>query len=290
MERQKTRQKNGKIPLKNKRVLITGGGGSIWSELVRQLSEKNKVFILDNNETATFDLTEELKLKKRWVECRVGDIRNRGTTHDVFSDFKPQIVFHAAAYKHVTPMEAYPEEAVETNIIGTLNVLREAQRWECLEKFIFISTDKVVHSNSIMGATKRVGEIIVKNKGGIVVRFGNVLGSRGSVIPLWQASLNRGEPLNVTSPEMTRFFMTIPEACELVIHAAEEGRGGEIFILDMGQPVNVLDLAKKIISESGKDIGINIIGVRPGETMHERLMTLEEEKVAIKKDNYWIIK
>ena len=149
--------------LRSKRVLVTGGGGSIGSELVRQLSEENKVFILDNNETAAFDLTEELKHKGRWVECRVGDIRNKDAIRDVFSDFKPEIVFHAAAYKHVTPMEAYPEEAVETNIIGTLNVFREAQRWECLEKFIFISTDKAIQSSSIMGATKRVGEIIVKN-------------------------------------------------------------------------------------------------------------------------------
>ena len=233
--------------LRSKRILITGGGGSIGSELVRQLSEDNKIFILDNNETATFDLTEELKLKGRWVECRIGDIRNKDAIRDVFSDFKPEIIFHAAAYKHVTPMEAYPEEAVETNIIVTLNVFREARRWECLEKFIFISTDKAIQSNSIMGATKRVGEIIVKNKGGIVVRFGNVLGSRGSVIPLWQNSINQGEPLNVTHPEMTRFFMTIPQACELVIHAAEEGRGGEIFILDMGKPVNILELAKKIL-------------------------------------------
>ena len=278
--------------IKNKRILVTGGGGSIGSELVRQLAKYNKIFILDFNETATFDLTEELKLKGHWVNCRVGDIRNRETVHDVFSDFKPQYVFHCAAYKHVTPMENYPEEAVMTNIIGTLNVIKEAKKWECLEKFVFISTDKVINNKCTMGATKRVSEIIVQNqgKGFIAVRFGNVLGSRGSVIPLWQASIDRGEPLNVTDGRMERYFMTIPEACELVIEAGENGEGGEIVILDMGKPVNVLSIAKKILKESGSDVGINMIGIRPGETLNERLMTEEEEKVAVKKGKFFIIK
>ena len=275
--------------MKNKRILITGGAGSIGSELVRQLAPKNKIFILDFNETATFDLTEELKLKGYWVNCRIGDIRDKETIADVFSDFKPQIIFHAAAYKHVTPMEIYPEEAVETNVLGTLNVLRAANRWECTEKFVYISTDKAINSSSVMGATKKVGEIMVKNKGGIVVRFGNVLGSRGSVIPLWQASINRGEPLNVTHKDMTRFFMTIPEAVELVIEAAEIGKPGSIMIMDMGQPVNILELAKKIIKDSGKDVGIRMIGTRPGETLDEKLMTIEEEKYAKKVGKFWII-
>jgi len=275
--------------VKNKRILVVGGGGSIGSELVRQLCIKNKIFILDNNETATFDLAEELTIKGYWVNYRVGDIRNKGTVADVFSDFKPQMVFHAAAYKHVTPMEVYPEEAVETNIIGTLNVLKESKRWECLEKFVFISTDKAIHSNSVMGATKKVGEIMVKNGGGIVVRFGNVLGSRGSVIPLWQAQIDRGEPLTVTDLDMERYFMTIPEAVELVIEAAEQGKGGEIFIMDMGKPIKIIDLAKRIIKETQYSKGIKMIGIRPGETLTEKLMTSEEEKVAIKKGKFWII-
>jgi len=276
--------------MKNKRILITGGGGSIGSELVRQLCINNKIFILDNNETATFDLTEELKQKGYWVNCRVGDIRNKDTVFDVFSDFKPQIVFHVAAYKHVSPMEHYPEEAVETNILGTQNILREAYRWECLEKFVFISTDKAINSNSIMGATKRVGEIMVRNKKGIVVRFGNVLGSRGSVIPIWQKQIEEGNMLTVTHPKMERYMMTIPDAVELVIKATEEGQGGEIFILDMGEPVNILNLATDIIKRTGKDIDIKMIGVRPGEVLTERLMTLEEEKIAVKKDKFFVIK
>ena len=276
--------------IKNKRIIVTGGGGSIGSELVRQLAPNNKIFILDNNETATFDLTEELKLKGYWVNCRVGDIRNKETVHDVFSDFKPQIVFHAAAYKHVTPMEEYPEEAVMNNIVGTLNVLNSAMTWECLEKFVFISTDKVISSNSIMGATKRVGEIIVKNRGGIVVRFGNVLGSRGSVIPIWQKQIENNEPLTVTDKNMTRFFMTIPDAVNLVIKAAELGKGGEIFIMKMGQQVNILDLAHKIIKESGKNVGVKMIGIRPGETMEEKLMTEEEQKLVKEIDNFYVIR
>ena len=276
--------------IKNKRILVTGGAGSIGSELVRQLAPKNKIFILDNNETGTFDLHEELTQDGHWVAYRVGDVRNKETVQDVFSDFKPQFVFHAAAYKHVTPMEVYPEEAVQTNIIGTLNVLKAAKNLECVEKFVYISTDKVIHSNSVMGATKRVGEIMVKNsgKGFMAVRFGNVLGSRGSVIPLWQNQINRGKPITVTDERMTRYFMTIPQACELVIRAGEEGKGGEIFILDMGEQVNVLDLAKKIIT--GTNVQIKMIGIRPGETLDEELMTDEEKKRAIKSGNYFIIK
>jgi FlaA1/EpsC-like NDP-sugar epimerase len=283
--------------IKNKRILITGGAGSIGSELVRQLAPQNKIFILDQNETGAFDLREELKQDGYWVHSRTGDIRDPKVLSDVFEDFKPQYVFHAAALKHVTPNEEYPIEAIQTNIIGTYNVMSESKRWECLEKFVFISTDKVINGHSIMGATKRVGEIMVRNqgKGFIAVRFGNVLGSRGSVIPLWQNQINRGKPLTVTDPRMTRFFMTIPEAVNLVIKAGEEGEGGEIFILDMGEQVNILQLANKILNESklqplpGKQ-DIQIIGLRPGETLDEKLMTLEEEKIAIKSGNFYIIK
>jgi FlaA1/EpsC-like NDP-sugar epimerase len=270
--------------IKNKRVLVTGGGGSIGSELVRQLAPDNKIFILDSNETATFDLTEELKQEGYWVHCRVGDVRDRETVEDVFSDFKPQVIFHAAAYKHVTPMEWYPQEAVSTNINGTLNVLQAAKRWSSTEQFVFISTDKVVNANSIMGATKRVGEIMAKNMGYVAVRFGNVMGSRGSVIPLWQNQIDRGKPLTVTDKKMERYMMTIPEACHLVITAAQIGKPGEILVMDMGEKINIYEMALSFKKK------VKIIGVRPGETMTERLMTDEEERTAVKKGKFFIIK
>lgn len=278
--------------IKDKRILVTGGAGSIGSELVRQLAVDNKVFILDQNETGTFDLREELKADGHWVHSRTGDIRDVTVVRDVFEDFKPEYVFHAAALKHVTPNEEYPLEAIQTNIIGTYNVMAEAKKWVCMEKFVFVSTDKVIHSSSIMGATKRVGEIMVRNqgKGFLAVRFGNVLGSRGSVVPIWQKQMDVGKPLTVTHPNMTRYFMTIPQAVALVIEAAETGEGGEVMILDMGKQVNVLDLAKGILEKAGKPPKIDIIGVRPGETMDERLMTEEEESRAIKSGNFFIIK
>ena len=278
--------------IKGKRILVTGGAGSIGSELVRQLAVNNKVFILDFNETDTFDLYEELHHEGHWVHYRVGDVRNLDTVKDVFSDFKPQYVFHAAAYKHVTPMEIYPEEAVQTNIIGTLNVLKTARNLECVEKFVYISTDKVIHANSVMGATKKVGEIMVKNsgKGFVAVRFGNVLGSRGSVIPFWQNQINRGKDITVTDERMERYFMSIDEACSLVIKAGEKGNGGETIVLDMGKRVNVLELAKEVINKSGRDVGIKMIGIRPGETIDEKLMTKEEEESAVKDGNFWILR
>lgn len=270
---------------------MTGGAGSIGSELVRQLAPKNKIFVLDSNESDTFDLTEELKQEGYWVKPRVGDIRDVATVSDLFEDFKPQIVFHAAAYKHVSPNEMYPLEAIQTNIIGTYNVLHQAKRYECLEKFVFISTDKVVNANSVMGATKRVGEIMVKNAGGIVVRFGNVIGSRGSVVQIWQKQIDRGKPLTVTDPRMERYLMSIPQACELVIRAAETGQGGEIYIMDMGKRVNVLETLTRILQTAGQsDYPIKEIGIRPGETLDEKLMTLEEESRAIKKGTFYIIK
>lgn len=273
--------------IKNKRILVTGGAGSIGSEIVRQLAPSNKIFILDINETATFDLREELNQDGHWIHSRHGDIRDINTVRDIFEDFKPQYVFHAGALKHVTPNEEYPLEAIQTNIIGTYNVMSEAKRWECLEKFVFISTDKVVNGHSIMGATKKVGEIMVRNqgKGFIAVRFGNVMGSRGSVIPLWQNQINRGKPITVTDERMERYMMTIPEAVNLVIEASQIGKGGECFILDMGKRVNVLELAKKIVGKGE----IKMIGMRKGETLDEKLMTQEEEELAVKKGNFYII-
>lgn len=275
--------------IKNRRILVTGGAGSIGSELVRQLAPNNKVFIIDQNETGAFDLREELKQDGYWVHSRTGDIRDINVVKDVFEDFKPQYVFHAAALKHVTPNEEYPLEAIQTNILGTYNVMSEAKRWECLEKFVFISTDKVVNAHSIMGATKRVGEIMVRNqgKGFIAVRFGNVMGSRGSLIPLWQNQINRGKPITVTDERMKRYMMTIPDACELVIQASQLGKGGECFILDMGEQVNIFELANKIVK--GTNIKIKTIGVRQGETLEEKLMTEEEERSAKKVGKFFIL-
>ena len=275
--------------IKGKRILVTGGAGSIGSEIVRQLAPNNKIFVLDQNETGAFDLREELKQDGYWVHSRTGDVRDKEVVRDVFEDFKPQYVFHAAALKHVTPNQEYPEEAIKTNALGTWNVIAEAKRWECLEKFIYISTDKVVNARSIMGATKLLGEIMVRNqgKGFIAVRFGNVMGSRGSVLPLWQNQINRGKPLTVTDKRMTRFLMSIPEAVNLVIEASNLGKGGECFILNMGEQVNILELAEKILNKKGK---IKIIGIRPGETLDEKLMTLEEEKLSRKIGNFYVLK
>ena len=277
--------------MKNKRILVTGGAGSIGSELVNQLAKDNKIYILDIDETGMFDSVEEHKQAGRWVHGRVGDVRDEKTLEDVFSDFKPQVIFHAAALKHVTPGEQTPLEYINTNIIGTYNVIKQAKRWECFEKFVFISTDKAVQSSSIMGATKRVSEIIVRNQGRgfVVVRFGNVLGSRGSVIPLWQKAINEGKSIKVTDEKMTRYMMTIPEAVELVIEAGEQGEGGEIMILDMGKKVNILELAQKIIKEAQTNTQIEISGIRPGEQLTEKLMFEEEEAVAIKKGRFTII-
>lgn len=278
--------------IKNKRVLVTGGAGSIGSELVRQLAVNNKIFILDQNETATFDLRSELKNKGYWVHSRTGDVRDMNTVKDVFEDFKPQYVFHAGALKHVTPCEEYPLEAIQTNIIGTYNVMTQAKNWECLEKFVFISTDKVVNAHCIMGMTKLCAEGLVKRAGEkfVAVRFGNVLGSRGSLMTIWQKQIDEGKNLTVTDPRMTRYMMTIPEAVSLVIEAGEKGKNGETWILDMGEPVNILELAKDILNKAGRPPNVDIIGIRESETLFEKLMTAEEEKRAIKNGKFNIIK
>lgn len=274
----------------NKRILVTGGAGSIGSELVRQLAVNNKVFILDISENA-YGLSQELSRKGYWVHARIGDIRDQQTVADLYEDFKPQYIFHAAAYKEVSPMEMYPREAINTNIIGTENLIREAKRWECLEKFVFISTDKAVNSHSIMGQSKKFCETIMQNqgKGFVCVRFGNVLGSRGSLIPIWQKQIDNNEPLTVTDPNMERYFMTIPDAVKLVIKAADHGKGGEVYCLDMGKKVNILKVAQKVIDEL-KTGEVVISGIRPGETMTEELMTEEEKKIAVRDGDFWIIK
>lgn len=276
--------------LKDRHILITGAAGSIGSELVRQLSPDNHVFGVDINETDLFDLYEEMKLVGSPIKTRVGDIRNKETVEDIFNnDIFPQIVIHAAAYKHVSPMELDPMEAVNTNIIGTNNIVRMSKKYH--SSLVFISTDKVVNGESIMGLTKKIAERIVHNAGFVSVRFGNVLGSRGSVIPIWQKQLDNNKPLTITDERMTRYFMTIPEACRLVIEAIEIGEPGDKIILDMGEKRNVLEVAKEILGKLDKpDYPIKVIGSRPGETLTETLMTEEEEKRAVKLGKFYIIK
>jgi FlaA1/EpsC-like NDP-sugar epimerase len=270
--------------IKGKRILVTGGAGSIGSEIVRQLVPDNFVIIFDIDETRTFDLWEELEQAGYNVDYVVNDIRNEDFVKRTLKEYKPDIIFHAAAYKHVSPMERYPMEAVKTNVIGTYNLLSNFGG-----KFINISTDKVINADCIMGITKKLAEKMVKNAYGVSVRFGNVLGSRGSVIPIWQGQVDRGEALTITDDRMERFFMTIPQAVELVIKAAEVGKPGQILIMDMGKQIKILDLAKEIIAKSGKDIKIKNIGIRPGETLSEKLMTSAEEAMATKKGKFWIL-
>ena len=273
--------------MRNKRIIITGGAGSIGSELVRQLAPNNKIFILDISENA-YGLSQELKQKGYWIEPRIGDVRDQKTVQDLFEDFKPQIVIHAAALKEVGAMQLYPNEAIQTNIVGLQNVLHEAYRWECLEKFLFISSDKAVNLDSIMGASKRFGEVLVKNAGGIIVRFGNVLGSRGSLTQIWQRQYEADQPISVTDAQMTRYMMTIEEACKLVITALEQGKEKETWIMKMGEKFNILELAKEITKKTGQDI--KIIGMRDGETLTENLMFEEEKsRVNIDTPNFYIL-
>lgn len=266
--------------MKAKRILITGAAGSIGSELVRQLYKDNDLYLLDFNESSLYDLMLELH-----VPGRVGDIRDKYTVRDVFSDFKPQVVFHAAAYKCVNMMEAMPLEAIQTNVLGTYNLIDTAKRWECVERFVFISSDKAVHSNSVMGQTKRLGESLTRNagKGYISVRFGNVLGSRGSLLKIWERQFREGKPLSITDERMERYFMSINEAVSLVLKASTEEEG--LVIMDMGKSKKIIDLKHELYP----DYPIEVIGIRPGETLTEELMTLEEKSRAIKNDKYWTI-
>ena len=277
--------------MQGKRVLVTGGGGSIGSEIVRQLAPNNKVFIVDINETAAYDLREELRQKGHWVHSRTGDIRNTETVFDVFSDFKPEVVIHCAAVKHVTPNNEYPEEAFSTNIQGTYNLVREAKRWECLEKFVFISTDKVVNAKCIMGITKLCAESFVRLQGQrfVAVRFGNVMKSRGSVLEIWERQIEKGEPLTITDWNCERYMMSIPEACSLVLEAGERGDNGELWIMDMGDRKTLKQLYDDFLT--GKDFNpeVKLIGLRPGEALKEELMTEEEWRNSIKKDNFYIL-
>lgn len=278
--------------LDNKTILVLGAGGSIGSELVRQIFEfkPNKIVLFDHNESGVYDLHMELRARGASSNLLpfVGDIRDYDVVEWVFEKYKPDIAFNAAAYKHVPLMEHFPHEAVSTNVKGTLNLLKVSDKFP-LESFVFISTDKAVYPKGVMGTTKRIGELMALNKAKAVrgrfsvVRFGNVLGSRGSVVPLFLKQIERGGPVTVTHPEIERYFMTIPEASQLVLQAASTASGGEIFMLEMGERIKILDLARAVIKLAGfepeKDIQIKFVGLRPGEKLTEILMTEDEEKV-----------
>ncbi len=275
--------------LTGKSVLVTSAGGSIGSELCRQIASfaPRTLVLLDNYENTTNDVFLELRRRHPELNIRIeiADVRDRVRIESLFGTYRPEVVFHAAAHKHVPLMEYSPSEAVRTNVFGT-RITAEAALAANTDTFILISTDKAVNPTSVMGATKRLAEVIIQQYNGrgatrfAAVRFGNVLESNGSVIPLFKRQIAEGGPVTVTHPEMTRFFMTIPEAVQLVIQAGAMAQGGEVFVLDMGEPVKILDLARDLISLSGfepdKDIKIEFIGVRPGEKLYEELLTAEE--------------
>ena len=275
--------------VKDKVIMVTGGGGSIGSELCRQLvSHKPKqLIIFDIYENNAYDIQQELKINypDANVVTLIGSIRNVSRLESVFAQYKPDIVYHAAAHKHVPLMEVSPDEAVKNNVVGTWNVARIADKYG-VKKFVMISTDKAVNPTNVMGATKRICEMIVQTYNEIsktdfvAVRFGNVLGSNGSVIPLFKRQIEAGGPVTVTDPNIIRYFMTIPEAVSLVLQAGAYAKGGEIFILDMGEPVKIDDLAKNLIRLSGYTLGVNMeikyTGLRPGEKLYEELLMKEE--------------
>ncbi len=275
--------------LQGKRVLVTGAGGSIGSEICRQVARFNpaNMVLLDHAETPLFHIERELvgKFPDLPLYAIMGDVRDRARIDGVFDEFQPEVVFHAAAYKHVPMMELNPAEAVSNNVRGTRNVARAADAFR-VKRFVMISTDKAVNPTNVMGATKRAAELYVQALSErsktqfITVRFGNVLGSAGSVIPIFQEQIAAGGPVTVTDPEVTRFFMTIPEATQLVLQAGSMGQGGEIFLLDMGEPVKIVQLAEELIKLSGlevnKDIEIVFTGLRPGEKLYEELLIAGE--------------
>lgn len=275
-----------KEELTDKVVLVTGAAGSIGSGMVQQMLKFNpqKVILLDNAESPMYDFVNELKSSNPFVpiEVVIGDIRQYDRMKRLFDLFRPSYILHAAAYKHVPLMEDNPSEAVLTNVMGTKNLVDLAMEFGA-QKFVMISTDKAVNPTNVMGASKRIAEIYAQNKNRegktkfITTRFGNVLGSNGSVIPLFKKQIEQGGPITVTDDRITRYFMTIPEACQLVLEASTIGEGGEIFVFDMGESVKIIDLAKKMIKlsglEVGKDIEIKITGLRPGEKLYEELLS-----------------
>lgn len=270
-------------------VLVTGAGGSIGSELCRQVCRfsPKQLLLLGHGENSIYEIDVELRRKYPELDVKpiIADIQDEARIRQVLQQYRPGVVFHAAAHKHVPLMEYNPSEAIKNNIFGTLNVARAADEFG-VKRFVLISSDKAVNPTSVMGATKRAAEYIVQSFAShsetifVAVRFGNVLGSRGSVIPLFKRQIASGGPVTVTDPRMMRYFMTIPEAVQLVIQAASMGNGGEVFVLDMGEPVRILDLARDLIRLSGfePDVDIPIVytGIRPGEKLYEELLTAEE--------------
>ena len=275
--------------IKNKNVLVTGGGGSIGSELCRQIAKFNpkNLIIFDIYENNAYDIQNELKYKYPKINLTVliGSVRDKKRLNQIFNDYSPNVIFHAAAHKHVPLMEDSPLEAIKNNVFGTFNVVECANKYKA-ERFVLISTDKAVNPTNVMGATKRMCEMIIQSFDKIsetkyvAVRFGNVLGSNGSVIPLFKKQIAHGGPVTVTDKNIIRYFMTIPEATKLVLQAGAFANGGEIFVLDMGKPVKIYDLAYDLIKLSGfepnKDIKIKISGLRPGEKLYEELLMSEE--------------
>lgn len=277
--------------IRNKICMVTGGGGSIGSELVRQIAKMSprKLIVVDIYENNAYDIQQELArtYREKLDLCvQIASVRDAVKMEMLFEQFKPDIVFHAAAHKHVPLMETNPEEAIKNNIFGTLNTAKLARKYE-VEKFVLVSTDKAVNPTNIMGATKRCCEMIIEcmaeSKSStefVAVRFGNVLGSNGSVIPLFEKQIATGGPVTVTDPNIIRYFMTIPEASSLILHAATLARGGEIFVLDMGEPVKILSLAENLIKLHGlvpyEEMPIKFTGLRPGEKLYEELLMNEE--------------
>lgn len=278
--------------IKGKVVLVTGAAGSIGSEMVRQITKfrPNKIILFDVAETPLYELELELKETFQFFdfETVIGSVTNEYRMNRLFEAFKPQVVFHAAAYKHVPMMENNPTEAVFNNVLGTKLVADIAVKFH-VEKFVMISTDKAVNPTNVMGASKRIAEVYTQTLNYtsqtkfITTRFGNVLGSNGSVIPRFKKQIENGGPITITHPDIIRYFMTIPEACQLVLEAGAMGQGGELFIFDMGKPVKILDLAKKMIKLSGltygKDIQISFTGLRPGEKLYEELLNNKENTI-----------
>ncbi|MGL4362793.1 MAG: polysaccharide biosynthesis protein [Cellulosilyticaceae bacterium] len=289
--------------LTKRTVLVTGGGGSIGSELCRQIAayEPSTLVLLDIYENNVYDIQNELLrngIPPETLHVLIGSVRDAEKLSEIFEKYKPDIVFHAAAHKHVPLMEVSPSEAIKNNVFGTLNVAKCAKKYKA-QKFILISTDKAVNPTNVMGATKRICEMIIQSINAttpdtdyVAVRFGNVLGSNGSVIPLFKRQLEAGGPLTVTHPDIIRYFMTIPEAVSLILQTMTLAQGGEIFILDMGEPVKILDLATNFIKLSGlkpyDDIDIIFTGLRPGEKLYEELLMSEEGLTKTSSDQIFI--
>ncbi|MCM3453716.1 polysaccharide biosynthesis protein [Heyndrickxia oleronia] len=276
--------------ISNKVILVTGAGGSIGSEICRQIAtfHPKKLILLGHGENSIYNIEMELKetYKQSIIDIIpvIADIQDIKTMYSVMDTYRPNVVYHAAAHKHVPLMEANPEEAVKNNIVGTMNAAN-ASKWAKVETFVMISSDKAVKPTNVMGATKRLAEMVIQHMNRdcetkfVAVRFGNVLGSRGSVVPLFKKQIEKGGPVTVTHPEMTRYFMTIPEASRLVLQAGALANWGQIFVLDMGEPVKIVDLAKNLIRLSGftvDDIGIQYSGIRPGEKLFEELLDYNE--------------